>query len=137
MNTYNINDKNYTNSITYQNFIAQNPAIGFLKIRAYAASQAIPISGLRVVVSKNIDNDNIIFFEGFTNESGVIERIALPVPRINPNSMETPVATTYDITTTYIPDDVSRIYKVNMYDNIYVVQNINIVPNMNFEVGGI
>lgn len=137
MNTYNINDKDFINSTIYKNFISQNPAIGFLKIRAFAASQAIPISGLKVVISKNIDDNNIVFFEGFTNESGVIERIALPVPRIESTSMETPMTTTYDITTTYTPDELSRVYKVNMYDNIYVVQNINIVPNMNFGVGGI
>lgn len=137
MDTFNINDDNFKKSSIYKKFIEENPAIGFLKIRAYAASQAIPIRGLKVVISKIIDNENIVFFEGFTNESGVIERIALPVPRISSSNMDTPMAITYDLTTTYIPDNINRVYKVNMYDDIYVVQNINIVPNMNFGIGGI
>ncbi len=135
MNTYSVNDENFINSSSYQNFIKENNAVGFLKVRAFAASQAIPISGLKVVISKIIDDNNVVFFEGFTNESGVIERIALPVPRLDYSSMEAPIATVYDITTTYIPDNVTRIYKVNLYDDIYVVQNINIVPDFGFGGG--
>ena len=48
MNTYNVNDENFINSTLYQNFIRQNPEAGYLKIRAYAASSAIPIEGLKV-----------------------------------------------------------------------------------------
>ena len=57
MNTYNINDTEFTNSAVYQEFIKNNPSKGFLKIRAYAANGAVPISGLKVVVTKNI-NEN-------------------------------------------------------------------------------
>lgn len=136
MNTYNINDANYINSENYKRYIEENPAIGYLKIRAYAASQAIPISNLKVVISKIIEEDNIIFFEGYTNESGVIEKIPLPVPRIDLSSMDTPMGTTYDIITTYKPGE-NVTYKVNMYDNIYVVQNINVVPTMKYKAGDI
>lgn len=136
MNTYNFNDENFKNTATYKNFVGANPSQGFLKIRAYAASQAIPISGLKVVVSKNIDNNNVIFFEGTTNESGVIERITLPAPRLDPNNLDAPNSTTYEITATYAPDNVSTIYRVNMYENIYVIQTINIVPDLNAMAGG-
>ena len=61
--TYNVNDKDFLNSELYRSFINQNPGIGFLKIRAYAASQAVPISGLSVVVSKDIGGNKVIFFE--------------------------------------------------------------------------
>jgi hypothetical protein len=64
-----------------------------------------------------------------TNESGVIERIQLPVPRTLDNMMA-PVLTTYDIDTSY--DGVDRLYKVNVYDDIYVVQNINVTPNISY-----
>lgn len=131
MNTYNIDDKDFVNSDLYRSFISENPGLGFLKIRAYAASQAIPISGMSVVVSKDIGGNKVIFFEGVTNESGVIERIQLPVPRTLDNMMA-PIITTYDISTTY--DGESRIYKVNVYDDIYVVQNINVTPNISYGV---
>lgn len=127
--TYNISDKDFVNSELYKSFINENPGLGFLKIRAYAASQAVPISGMNVTVSKNIGGNKVIFFSGVTNESGVIERIQLPVPRLSDN-MVAPIITVYDIDTIY--DDDIRIYKVNVYDNIYVVQNINITPDISY-----
>ena len=130
--TYNIDDKEFLNSELYKSFINANPGLGFLKIRAYAASQAVPISGMRVVVSKDISGEKVVFFEGVTNESGVIERISLPVPRMGSDNMLAPLITTYDIDTSY--DGESRVYKVNVYDDIYVVQNINVTPNISYGV---
>ena len=129
MNIYNIDDKNFVNSELYKSFINANPGLGFLKVRAYAASQAVPISGMSVEVSKDIGGNKVIFFDGVTNESGVIERIQLPVPRTLDN-LVAPVITTYDIATTY--DGESRVYKVNVYDGIYFVQNIKVTPNINY-----
>jgi len=136
MNTYNFDDPIFMESQLYQNFIEQNPSQGFLRIRAYAASQALPISGLRVIVSKILDNNKVIFFDGITNTSGIIEKITLPAPRLNPNNQEIPIATTYDIEAIYTPDNINRKYYVNMYENIYAVQNINVVPNLGNGVGG-
>ena len=133
MNTYNINDPEFINSSNYQDFIEKNPSRGFLKIRAFAASQAIPISGLNIIVSTNIGNSNVIFFEGNTNSSGVIENITLPTPRLDTNNLNAPNKTTYNILATYTPNNISKTYKVNMYENVSVIQNISIVPNINFE----
>ena len=47
--------------------------------------------------------------------------------------MDVPKSTSYDIVTTYNSDNVTNIYKVNIYENIFVIQNINVVPNMSFE----
>ncbi len=130
MNTYNVNDTEFINSEIYKKFINENPKIGYLKIRAYAANQAVPISGLNVVVSKEIDNNRIIFFEGATNESGIIEQISLPAPKVNSDNLGMPDRISYDIITTYNPDKSKRIYKVNIYENVYVIQTINIVPEL-------
>ena len=129
MDTYNIDDKDFVNSELYKSFLNANPGLGFLKVRAYAASQAVPISGMSVQVSKDIGGNKVIFFEGVTNESGVIERIQLPVPRTLDN-MVAPIITTYDVSTVY--EDDNRVYKVNVYDGIYVVQNINVTPNISY-----
>ena len=136
MNTYYINDENFINSETYQNFIRNNPSEGYLKIRASAASSAIPISGLKIVVSKNIDNNNVIFFEGETNDSGVIEKITLPAPKANISNLVKPNNTTYDVSATYQRDNISSVFLVRMYENVYVVQNINILPNITKEMSG-
>ena len=134
MNIYNVNDQNFVNSEMFQKFLKQNPGRGSLRIRAFAANQAIPIEGLRVIISKNIDGNRVIFFEGYTNESGVIEKIKLPTPKLDVNNLSVPNKATYNISTTYIPNNLNNNYNVDMYEDVCVVQDINIVPRTNFEM---
>ena len=136
MNTYNFNDSIFKESKLYQEFIRENPGEGFLRIRAYGASQAVPIGGLRIVVSMMVDNNKIIFFDGVTNDSGVIEKISLPTPIINDDTEVIPKTITYDIEAIYPADNLKRRYVVNMYQNVYAVQNINVVPSINNGIGG-
>ena len=128
MNIYSINDQNFVNSEEYKDFLKNNPSRGYLNIRAYAANQAIPISGLRIVVSTNINNNRVVFFEGSTNQSGIISGIDLPAPRLDPNNLDAPSWTVYEIEATYIPDNTTKKYRVNLYENVSVIQNISIVP---------
>ena len=88
INTFSIYNQSFINGEVYQQFLKDNPSNGYLRIRAFAANQAIPISNLNITVSKMIDNNNVIFFEGATNSSGLIERITLPVPKIDSNNLE-------------------------------------------------
>ena len=128
MNNVNLND--FIGSDSYRRFITLNPGEGYLRIRAYAASGAIPIEGLRIVVSKDIDNQNVIFFEGETDESGMIDRISLPAPITDKNNLVAPEAATYNISSTYTPNNTTERFNVSMYDGICVMQNISIVPNV-------
>ena len=130
MNTYNINDASFINTDAYKTFMNNNPSRGNLRIRAYAASGAIPISNLKITVRTKINNDNVIFFEGTTNESGVIDKISLPAPKLNPDNLDKPATTTYEVVATYIPNSSTGVYRVNIYENVYVIQTISIVPEM-------
>ena len=122
------------NGDEYLNYMGENPTVGYLKVRAYAANQAVPINNLKIVVSKKIGNNNVIFFEGYTDQSGTIEKITLPTKRLNLSNMDVPKSTTYEITATYQEDNDIKIYEVRIYENIYVIQNINIVPNTSFDL---
>ncbi len=133
MKTYLFNDDEFKKTNSYQNFISANPEEGYLKIRAYAASGALPISDLKIVVSKVIDNNNIVFYEGMTNSSGVIEKIPLPAPKLIANNLTAPQSEIYQIDATY--QNIKNKYQVNIYENIYVVQTINIVPTMDVMSG--
>lgn len=113
----------------YDVFIKNNPGVGNLKIRAYAASEALPVSGLNIVVSSVISNTKVIFYEGVTDASGMIPNISLPAPSLTSN-LEIPNTLKYDIEA-YM-NGVSRNFSVNMYDGICVVQNINFVPGENY-----
>lgn len=116
------------NNEIYQKFLKENPGSGSLRIRAYAANGAVPISNLKIVVSKDIEGNKINFFEGATNESGIISRIVLPAPITNPDNLISPNSTTYDITATY--NNIDLLYRINMYDDVMVVQNISVVPDI-------
>ena len=131
-NIYNVNNENFLNSSMYKNYIKDNPSFGHLKVRAYAASEAIPIAGVKIIVTGTIDNNKVVFYEGYTNESGVIEKIKLPAPKLDSDNLEKPIKATYNIIATYLPDNISKSYQVYIYEDICVVQNINIVP----ETGG-
>lgn len=118
------------NNKTYQDFIKENPSKGYLKIRAFSANEAIPVEGVKIVVSHMIDDEKIIFFEGKTNESGIIDKIALPAPQLNPDNMEKPQNTKYDVEATYAKENLKALYIVNMYEDICVMQNINVKPEI-------
>ena len=127
MNNVNITDSNFISTIVYKKFMIESTGRGILNIRASFANQALPITNLKVVVSKEIENYNVIFYEGVTNISGLIEKISLPTPPKENDDLIAPKNTTYKITTLY--NNREYTYVVNMYDGICVVQNINIVPS--------
>lgn len=134
MNNVSLNDEEFINSASYQNFINNNKGNGYLRIRAFAANQAVPITGLKILVNKKIDGYNVNFFEGYTNESGVIENISLPAPKNNDNDLVIPKSTSYEIVATNNMDNTSLAFIVNVYDNLYVIQNISIVPKMQGDI---
>ena len=127
MNNVSINDQDFINSKEYQDFLKNNPSQGSLSIRVYTASQAVPISNLKVVVSKVIGNNRVVFFEGYSDASGVVSKIDLPAPKLNKDDLEIPSSTTYDVLAIYIPDNVNENFKVDIFENVNVVQNINII----------
>ena len=135
MNTYSIEDENFINSDTYKKFIEENPTYGYLNIRAFTANQAVPIANLKITIKKVIDNNNVIFFDGYTNSSGVIEMISLPAPKLSSNDLNTPNKSTYEIIA-ISSNNISRVYNVNIYEDVLVIQNINLPPNMNISIEG-
>ena len=134
MNTYNINDVGFKNSEVYKSFINDYPVNGYLKIRAYSASGAIPVRGLKIVVSTNYRDNKIIFYDGITDTSGVIEKITLPAPKLDVGNENVPNKIVYDISATYPPNLLNLNYQVNIYEDVFVIQNINVVPTS--ESGG-
>lgn len=109
----------------YIDFIRNNPGTGKLKIRSYAASEALPVGGLNIVVSSMISNNKVIFYEGVTDSSGMIPTISLPAPSLVDNLL-VPKTIKYDIEA-YIENKKSN-FSINMYDGVCVLQNINFIP---------
>ena len=131
MNEINYNE--FMNSENYQEFINNNPEEGYLNIRAYAANSAIPITDLEVKVSRIIDNQKVLFFDGKTDQSGLISNIALPTPAVNANDEVVPLSSEYEVSARYNEDNL--VFKVVMYAGISVLQNISVVPNLRLDGG--
>ena len=122
MNLKYFNDESFKNSMLYKEFMGDNAGKGNLRIRAFVANEALPIEGLRVIVSTTLDNVKIVFFEGETDVSGMIETISLPAPKINVDNLEVPTGIVYEVEA--INDNFKQIFKVLIYDGVCVVQNI-------------
>lgn len=115
------------NKDIYNKFILENSGSGTLKIRAYAASEALPVGGLNVIVSSIIDNNEVVFFRGVTDTSGMIPNIKLPAPKLDISNLDVPKTISYKISA-YMDISNTLEFFINMYDGICVVQNINFVP---------
>ena len=122
----NLNDANPL----YISFKNSNPGIGKLKIRAYGANEAVPISGLRIIVSTIYDDIMFVFFDGYTNDSGIVEKIELPTPKYDSDDLVIPKSITYVVDAIYSYDKSEQKFNVNMYDGVCVLQNISIIPSI-------
>ena len=130
MNTISFTDEDFRKSESYKKFITNNPDNGFLKIQASRANSAVPVSGVQIIISHIIDEYKVIFFDGVTNESGIIENITLPTPEKDENDMNIPLSTTYNIEAIYTKDNMDCLYSAKMFSGVYAIQNINIIPNI-------
>ncbi len=119
----------FMNTQSYRDFMRVNKGSGNLKIRAYAASEALPVAGINIIVSTMIDNQKVVFFRGVTDASGMVETLSLPAPELNLSNLDVPISVPYEIDA--VMGNMERIYTVNMYDGICVVQNINFIPGGN------
>ena len=128
MNQINYDDESFKQTDIYQNFIKENPLTGCLKIRATGANEAVPVENINITISKQINDYKIIFFEGKTDTSGMINNIILPAPSENTNDEIIPLFTTYDMEASYSPDNFKNNYKISVIPNVCLIQYINIVP---------
>ena len=102
--------------------------MGYLKSRASSINEAIPASGINIRVSKVIGNNNVIFFEGVTDESGMINDIVLPAPRAITSDLEAPKFSEYKITAT--GPNINQEYTISICCSITIIQYINVIPSI-------
>lgn len=133
--TYNISETDkLNNNQAFQNFLNNNPSTGTLKVRVSSINKALPVENVNITVSKVIGNDTIIFFNGKTDESGMVMNIKLPTPIGNPNDEIAPEFTTYQLHAVYGPENFDKIYDIALCCGISVIQNINITPEVDIEM---
>lgn len=110
----------------YQTFIEQNPSTGTLKVQVFTADQAIPLPDTQIYITKQIGDYNVLFFEGVTDSSGIIDNIVLPAPKeeMNLEELMPPKYETYELIASN--DDLKEIrqYQISMFGDIKVLQYI-------------
>lgn len=123
---YDFDSEEFKKSSIYKNFINNNSGKGILKIEASTASEAYPLKGVEIIISKTIDNDKIIFFKGVTNDSGIIDEIILPTKEMNyeVNDISDILYTTYDLDANLKDYNLSKDYDITIFDNIKVIQPV-------------
>ncbi len=119
---------------TYQDFLTKNTDTGSLKIQAYAAQQAIPVSGVNVTISKQFSDLKKVFYENLvTDESGIIDNIILPAPSpdlsMDPNG-DIPYEN-YDVVARNDKYYMQTFLRVPIFPNTKSIQPIALVPNGN------
>ena len=130
MKIVNYFDESFKNTNDFLEFKNLNPGIGRLKIRAFAANEALPVSNVHVVVSCLFHDMKIVFFDGLTDASGMTSVIELPTPRTNSDDLIVPEAINYEVESEDVEMNNKQSFVVKMYNGICVVQNIIIVHNM-------
>lgn len=132
---FDYNNEEFKKTLAYNEFSNENSGEGILKIQASAASRAIPLKNVSIVVSKIIDGNRIVFYNGLTDESGIIESIILPAQKSlgEITSFSDVVYTTYDVSAKYL--DYDKDFNVSIFDGIKVIQPVRIPINDLIEGG--
>ncbi len=119
----------------YKTFIEENPSTGVLKVQVFTADQAIPIANAEVFITKKIGDNDVLFFSGQTDSSGIVDNIILPAPKaeINLDTFEVPKYTTYNLVVS--SDEYKKIkqYNISMYGDVKVLQYVKIYSGGNMD----
>ena len=115
----------------YNDYLKLNPSKGYLKIQAYRAREALPQSDVEVTVSAYINGGEHVFFNGRTNENGIVDNIELPAPpRGNSlDSGDTHPSATYLLNATYdgfIPITVG----ITVFEGIKTIQPLPMIVRL-------
>lgn len=124
----NITLEEFKQTKEYQEFIEKNPDEGTLKVQVFTADQAIPIADTEIYITKEIGDYNVLFFQGVTNSSGIIDNIKLPAPHeiMPPPIDEVPFYTNYQLTASNEKLKFIKQYEISMFGNVDVLQYIKI-----------
>ena len=104
---------------------------GLLRIRAFSASEAIPIEGVNVLITGNGEVSGDIVYSTETDMDGLSKTVKLPTPSIayslNPNPKEQPYST-YDIKATKDGYQDKTILNVAIFADREAILPINMIP---------
>lgn len=129
-----ISYKDFKKLDEYQDFISENPDIGILKVQVFTAYGAIPIADTDILISKDIGNYRVVFFQGKTDSSGIISNIELPAPitDVIPNPEVPPKYTVYSLSAIHTGYESIKQYSIGMFGGVKIIQYVKMNPEILF-----
>lgn len=118
----------------YQQFISENPDMGYLKVQVFTAYGAIPVADTDILITKDIGQYRVVFFRGRTDSSGIISDIELPAPLSTIDPEIAPIYTLYDLTAINEEYETLKKYSVAMFGGIKIIQYVKMTPKI--DMGG-
>lgn len=131
-----ISYEEFKNTDLYADFIKENSDFGNLKVQVFTAYGAIPVPDTAIVVSKDIEEYRVVFFQGITDSSGIISNISLPAPKMVTSNVETPIYTVYDMTAVHTGYETLKTYSIGMFGGVNVIQYVKMMPEIHLEGSG-
>lgn len=128
-----ISYEEFKNLDLYEDFIKENPSVGYLKVQAFTAYGAVPIANTSIVITKDIEEYKVVFFRGITDSSGIISGIELPAPDSSLSVEEAPDYTIYNMTAINEDYETLKSYSIGMFGGISVIQYVKMMPKINLE----
>ncbi len=128
-----ISYEEFKNTDLYADFIKENSDFGNLKVQVFTAYGAIPVPDTAIVVSKDIEEYRVVFFQGLTDSSGIISNISLPAPKMVTSNEETPVYTIYEMTAVHTGYETLKTYSIGMFGGVNVIQYVKMMPEIHLE----
>ncbi len=119
---------NMYDSSKYPEFAKKNSGTGTVKVQVFIANQAYPLKDIDIKITKEIDGNEVIFFTGKTNSSGIIDDIKLPAEPAKEDieSAKDITYTTYNITVTNPKSNTTKKYDIAVFDGMKIIQPINL-----------
>ena len=114
--------------ISYAEFLAKNPYSGRLKIQAYRGDQAFPVPQVQVYITRQFTDGQRVFFQGMTDENGIIDNIVLPAPsRVDSLTPSGPITTAvYDLRAEH-PDYQTVQTQLEIFEGITAIQPLRLL----------
>lgn len=116
-----------TDTVSYDEFLRRNTAIGKLKVQASRAQGALPTEGVRISIIGNFSDARVLFFDGLTDADGLIPGILLPAPP-RTASLQPDTAgrgAVYQLFAAH-PDFEPEVYEIEIFEGVNAIQPVSL-----------
>jgi len=104
---------------------------GTLSVRAYTASEALPVGGALVEISGTEESNRDLYYSVITDRDGKTEDILLPAPvrslSLAPGTIEVPYSV-YDMEVSAPGYYTKNIYGLTVFSGVTSMQLVNMIP---------